>query len=253
MQVYSAAFARAYDLHWGDFARKLAPRLLQLYQSSPLYPTQRTLLDVCCGAGHLAAFFLDAGFQVTGIDLSPAMLALARQKAVAYLESGRARFIVADAADFSLDEPVGIAVATYDALNHLPDLDALRRCFACVARTVLPGGLFVFDLNTRQGLERWWNGMSFDENEELTLLTRGLLDVEGGRALTRITGFIREAGGTYTRFTETVANTIFAMQEVYAALLSGGWSSAHFAADQVFTEPIANPEEVDRVYIVAQR
>ncbi|MDD5467306.1 MAG: hypothetical protein PHS96_05840 [Anaerolineales bacterium] len=43
------------------------------------------------------------------------------------------------------------------------------------------------------------------------------------------------------------------MQDVYAALLGAGWQEANFARDQVLDEPIASPEEVGRVYVVARR
>jgi hypothetical protein len=49
------------------------------------------------------------------MDLSESMLDYARRNAAGYLESGYARFIQADARDFMLDQPVGLAVSTFDA------------------------------------------------------------------------------------------------------------------------------------------
>ena len=102
--------------------------------------TNRRLLDVCCGTGQLAVHFLDRGYRVTGLDLSDEMLTYARQNAASYVESGRARFLAGDAADFALSEQFGLAVSTFDALNHLPDKTRLRACFECVNRTLAPGG-----------------------------------------------------------------------------------------------------------------
>src|SRR5690349_17857958 len=39
----------------------------------------RSLLDVCCGPGHLAAAAVARGFSVEGIDFAPTMVALARR------------------------------------------------------------------------------------------------------------------------------------------------------------------------------
>ena len=44
-------------------------------------PTAISVLDVGCGTGFLALLFAELGHSVTGIDLAPAMLNVARQKA----------------------------------------------------------------------------------------------------------------------------------------------------------------------------
>src|SRR5205809_4388783 len=44
-------------------------------------PTPLSILDVGCGTGFLALLFAELGHSVTGIDLAPGMLNLARQKA----------------------------------------------------------------------------------------------------------------------------------------------------------------------------
>ena len=38
------------------------------------------VLDLCCGSGEAAAPWLDAGFQVTGLDVSPLALELAEKR-----------------------------------------------------------------------------------------------------------------------------------------------------------------------------
>ena len=77
-----------------------------------------------------------------------------------------ATFAQADAAKFQLDTSHGLVVATYNALNHLPDLDHLRSCFTSVAAATVSGGCFIFDLYTRQGL-REWNGISVTDTGTL--------------------------------------------------------------------------------------
>src|SRR5690606_14481303 len=155
-----------------------------------------------CGARHLALHFLEQGYRVTGIDLSVSMLEHARPKAAIYVESGQARVIQADAAHFTLERPVGLAVSTYDATNHLENLAALGSCFRSVHAALLEGGIFIFDLNTRLGLKQNWNGVHVEDTEELTLINRGIFDELGGVATTRITGYILNENGFYERFEE---------------------------------------------------
>ncbi len=246
-QAYNQDFARVYNLLFVDFVRSLAPRLHDFYTARP--DAERSLLDVCCGTGQLALYFLERGFSVTGVDLSEPMIAYARQNTSAYREW--AAFSVADAADFTIENPVGLAVSTFDALNHLPDAEALRRCFACVYAAVQDGGVFIFDLNTRVGLQRW-NGIGVTDAPDVTLINRGIYD-GGERGYTRITGFIREDDGRYTRFEENAYNTVFDLVHVRDLLEDTGWHSVYFARAADLAAPLDEPEREGRVFVVASR
>lgn len=92
-----------------------------------------SVVELACGTGRLLDF---AG---TGVDLSPAMLARAREKWPAR------RLMLADAADTGLpDREFGAAIC-FHLLMHL-DATAIRAVFAEAARLVQPGGRFVFDI-----------------------------------------------------------------------------------------------------------
>jgi len=89
MQAYGPKFATIYNLQWGGFARQVAPRLQEVYEATPLGREQKTLLDVCCGTGQLALYFLEQGYWVEGIDLSEAMLQYARENAGEWVQKDR--------------------------------------------------------------------------------------------------------------------------------------------------------------------
>jgi SAM-dependent methyltransferase len=250
MHGYSAGFARVYNLRWGSFAQHVAPLIRAYYEAQPVSANNRTLLDVCCGTGQLARLFLEAGYRVVGIDLSEPMLAYARENNAPYIQQGQARFLQADATDFHLDERFGLVVATFDALNHLEDESALRRCFQCVFAALEGNGIFIFDLNTRLGLRRW-NGINIDDGDELVIINRGIYDGGSNKAWARITGFYREGEEIYRRFEETAFNTLFDFPRVRQMLLETGWKNAHFARVQDLSAPLADPEQEGRVFIVA--
>jgi SAM-dependent methyltransferase len=250
-QTYGDIFARLYDRLWSGFATEVAPRIRGFYASQPISQRNHRALDVCCGTGQLAVDLLQHGFEVTGVDLSQPMLDRALANAADFVPDGRARFLLADAADFVLEESFGLVVSTFDALNHLPSLDALSRCFAHVAAATVGGGVFVFDLNTRSGLRRW-NGISITEADDVMVVQRGIYD-GGDRAQMLVTGFAREEDGRYQRFEESVYNSVFDLAEVRAALLRTGWQSVHFATLEHLGTPVAEPERLGRVFVVAQR
>ena len=252
MQAYGPAFARVYNEKWVDFARHVAPLIRAFYESTPLGARVKSLLDVCCGTGQLAQHFLEQGYRVTGIDLSPSMLQYACQNNASSVEAGQARFLQADAADFTLDEQFGLAVSTFDALNHLPDGEALRGCFASVFPLLLPDGLFIFDLNTRAGLT-CWNGINVREMPDHLIIDRGIYDEESDRAWVKITGFIRTEGGLYERFEETAYNTAYDLDWVRDELYRAGWHSVYFARVDDLGMPVPEPEALNRAFVIARR
>ncbi len=251
MQAYRHAFARIYDRRWSGFARQVSPLILDFYAATPAGQRKLPVLDLCCGTGQLALYFLEHGYPVTGLDLSQDMLLHARQNALSFIESGRANFVCRDASDFHIGEGFGLIVSTFDALNHLEDMHGLRRCFACAAAAGV--GYFIFDLNTRFGLKRW-NSINVDENDEDSLIIiRGIYDEQGDKAWTRVTGFVKMGDNLYERFDETVFNTVFSMQDVRRELLEAGWKDAYFALIQDLRTPIAEPEKEGRIFIVASK
>lgn len=250
MLAYQELFARIYNQKWTRFAHHVAPRIQEYYETTSIGQENRSLLDLCCGTGQLAVHFLEAGYQVLGLDLSEHMLQYARDNAREYLRQGQAQFIQGDARGFQLEEEFGLVVSTYDALNHLEDLSALRSCFASVHAVCT--GTFIFDLNTRKGLRRW-NSIQVDESDPDTLIiTRGMYDGESDRAWTKLSGLVKMDHGYYERFEETVFNTVFAMRDVERALLDTGWERVYFARIQDLNTPIAEPEEQGRVFVVAR-
>jgi SAM-dependent methyltransferase len=251
MQAYNKTFARVYNDKWSGFAKSVAPFIHDFYASTSISQENKVVLDLCCGAGHLACHFLEKGYHVVGLDLSESMLDFARENTRQYVESGQAKFIQGDATNFNLEERFGLVVATFDALNHLENEQALKNCFECVYKVCQ--GFFIFDLNTRNGLKRW-NSITVDENsEDALIITRGIYDGMSDKAWTRITGFIQTSDGLYERFEETAFNSVFEMARVKNALLDIGWKNVYFAKIQDLNTPITEPEHEGRVFIVASK
>lgn len=97
------------------------------------------MVEIGCGSGHLASRFANAGFQYTGLDLSPDMLQIAAQK------HPNGAFIQADMRHFNLPKPVDGAVMTGRTISYLIQNQDVSDCFASVRRNLKTGGLFCFD------------------------------------------------------------------------------------------------------------
>jgi SAM-dependent methyltransferase len=103
------------------------------------------VLDIGCGAGVPAdRLLVEAGMDVTGIDISPVQIDRARD-----LVSG-ATFVCCDIVDFVLDPSSFDAIVSLYALIHLP-LDDQRELLPRIFTALRPGGLLLAIV----GHERW--------------------------------------------------------------------------------------------------
>jgi 2-polyprenyl-3-methyl-5-hydroxy-6-metoxy-1,4-benzoquinol methylase/glycosyltransferase involved in cell wall biosynthesis len=102
-------------------------------------PAGSRVLDVGCGSGWLSEFFARLGYDVTGIDISPDLIEIARGRvaSVAYGADHetplRCRFLVHDAEGSPLAEEFD-AVVCYDSLHHFEDERAVVRNLAAMTR-----------------------------------------------------------------------------------------------------------------------
>ncbi len=118
----------------------------------PALPPQAQVLDLCCGSGQLIQPLLQAGYRVTGLDGSSAMLACARRNAPG------AEYVLDDARRFGLPARFDAVFSTSASLNHIATLADLAQVFARVYACLRPGGVFLFDLNHPEQMARWWRG-----------------------------------------------------------------------------------------------
>jgi ubiquinone/menaquinone biosynthesis C-methylase UbiE len=104
-------------------------------------------LDAACGTGRHAAHLVRLGYRVLGVDLTPEMLARARERVP------RAEFQTADLRNLPADDDSFDVVVCGLALAHLPELDA---AVIELARVLAPGGrLIVSVLHPFQALLGW--------------------------------------------------------------------------------------------------
>jgi 2-polyprenyl-3-methyl-5-hydroxy-6-metoxy-1,4-benzoquinol methylase len=111
-------------------------------------PPDRRLLDFGCGSGWLSEYFARLGYDVTGVDISPDLVEVARER-VERVPYGadhetplRCRFLVHDAEGAPLAEQFD-AVVCYDSLHHFEDERAVMRSLA--AMTAYGGSLFILE------------------------------------------------------------------------------------------------------------
>ena len=76
---YREDVAYIHDVGHADFALRSAPGILEILRENGV--TEGLVVDLGCGSGQWARELLWAGYRVLGIDISEAMIGLAREKA----------------------------------------------------------------------------------------------------------------------------------------------------------------------------
>jgi len=116
------------------------------YAVSKLNPSKADhVLDVGCGIGGAARYMAaNVGCRVTGIDLTPDFIAVAKALTELTGLQGRAEFEVASALDMAFEAGAFDAAITLHVAMNIPDRAGL---YAEVARVLKPGGRFcVYDV-----------------------------------------------------------------------------------------------------------
>lgn len=175
-----SAAARWYDANAARFVRTadgiaISPHL---HAFAARLPAGGRVCDAGCGSGRDAAWLLDRGFDVTGIDLSAAMVAAARAKC-----AGRGTFHVADLGDLPAPADGFHGIWAFASLLHLPKArapDVLRRMVARLAS----GGALCLSVKqgTGEAIDSAGRPMAFYAPDEISALTdaAGAVDIDLG-------------------------------------------------------------------------
>lgn len=136
-----ADYSRYYDLLYRDknyrAEAEYVARMLKVDDDRP-----RALLDVGCGTGAHLREFAALGWEAAGVDISPQMIAIARERSVG---SGEIDYQIGAAADFHFPRTFNAVVSLFHVVSYQADGDDAFRMFRNVRRHLLPGGFFIFD------------------------------------------------------------------------------------------------------------
>ncbi|MGH3076943.1 MAG: class I SAM-dependent methyltransferase [Gaiellaceae bacterium] len=144
------AFAPIYDAWASDMTEDVA------FYVDLAEEAEGPVVELAVGTGRVALPIAgQTGRKVIGIDSSPVMLAVARERAT---EAGvELELREGDMRELALDEATDLVICPYRALLHLPTWKDRRQVFERVAAALRPGGRFA------------WNAFVFDPHVAVEL------------------------------------------------------------------------------------
>lgn len=208
----------------------------------------KRVLDLACGTGSSTLALGEKGYEVTGLDLSPQMLGVAREKARE--KKREIPFIQQDMRQLALPHKVDLVVVFQDGLNYILEEDELVMVFCRVLENLNPGGLFVFDINSVDKLPTVGGEVTCYEEEGMTLIWESSLDRDTGIWEITLTGFLRGRDNLYEKFKETHRERYYPGRVINRCLARAGLDRR--AVYRAFT--LEEGRDTDqRVYYVARK
>lgn len=140
---------------------------------TPLKPG--SVLDVGCGAGNLCIPLAEAGWRVTGIDITEKAI-IAAGKA-ASKKGLKVDFIQADASEWEPTEQYDLVTSVFSVP---PDIEKRHQVYTMIRRATKPGGIIFFVIGVHNAEQKNTGPESFFGYESLNIdeIKNGLSNIE---------------------------------------------------------------------------
>ena len=131
-------YADIYEAMYSSFMNY--PQEYAYYQKILKQYKVKSLLEIGCGAGNLAALLLQHPYKYIGLDYSESMLQRARKKLPQHV------FIKGKMQQFKIPYPVDACIFTGRTSSYLKSNTDVKNTLDCIYKNLNPGGIVVFDI-----------------------------------------------------------------------------------------------------------
>ena len=247
MSAYQA-LARVYVALTGDVGyQRRADYLEKLFQKSRI--PVHTVLDLACGTGAMTAVLTERGYELIGVDDSPDMLAVAREKAAGWRGEPPV-FLHQSMPKLDLYGTVEAAVCCLDSLNYLTSPRDVQKTFERLALFIAPGGILVFDINSALYLRNLDGQVFLDETDDVYCVWRAEFEKRNRVCTYWMDIFTRREDGVWNRSVEEHRQRAYEVDELRSWLLEAGFTHIRTYGDCRMSAP---KEGEQRIYFSAVR
>jgi SAM-dependent methyltransferase len=204
----------------------------------------KTVTDLGCGTGVITNFLASKGFEVTGVDLSPDMLAIASSGD----ETGTVSWICADITSYE-GPTCGCFISTMDTIGHITDKDSLAKMFASVSGLLEEGGIFILDATTKHHFEdTLGENVFYEDYDDFTLLWVNHYDKETKINHAELTLFELCEDDLYERYDGELTARCYSSEEIEEMAKSAGLKTYAKFGDLNREEPSGKDERIFYVF-----
>ena len=191
--AYREDLAYIHDVGFGHLAKNAAQVLLDALRQSAI--DRGTVIDLGCGSGLLARELAAAGYGVLGIDISEALLNIAKER-VPTAHFRQESILKAEL------PPCAAVAAIGECFNYLFDEDNTEQALYALLRSIHealdPGGLLLFDVAEPGRIPGSGSQQAHTQGEDWAVIMSADEDRTNGLLTRRITTY-RKVGELYRR------------------------------------------------------
>jgi len=238
--IYDLLMADTPYHQWLDFTKK------------QLKSSDTRVLDLGCGTGKMSVLLSEAGYQMTGVDLSEEMLIEASQRAIA--EGQSIQWVQQDITALEGFSHYDAVVSYLDVINYLQDFSSVTQVFANVYAALNNTGVFLFDVHSTGHVAAMVNEMYAVVDEAYSYIWFCEPGQHPGEMRHDLTFFIQQ-GGLYQRFDEVHHQRTFTAAAYVDALKQVGFKTVRLYKDfEAEEQSIEQLDHVDaRLFFVAEK
>lgn len=209
----------------------------------------KRVLDIGCGTGLLSVKLAKRGAQVTGIDLSGEMLAVAEQRAGAL--SLPVQFIEQPMQQLTGFTNFDLAVIAIDSLNYIADKEDVEATFRHIYVSLAVGGVLIFDVHStfKTDVIFMEGPFTFDDGR-ISYIWETEEGEQPHSVDSELAFFIQQANGLYSRFDEVHSQRTFEVHDYVEMLMEAGFSVERIFADWEDEPP---HEESERIFFQVRK
>lgn len=235
--VYDAIMDDSLYDQWTDFSLRHFPK------------GKKKLLELACGTGIQSIRFKEAGFDVTGLDLSREMLDLAQKRSQkAGLDIP---FLEGNMLDLSSLGQFDMVTCYSDSICYMEDEVEVGQVFQEVYQHLNEGGVFLFDVHSTYQMDEVFPGYSYHENaEDFAFVWDTYADEPPHSIVHELTFFVQEEDGRFSRVDEIHEERTYDLLTYDVLLEQAGFKKVKVYADFEDKEPT---ETSARWFFVAEK
>ena len=208
-----------------------------------------TVLDLACGTGSLTLELARRGYEMIGVDQSEEMLAQAAEKCRQASEIPPL-FLHQSMDKLDLYGTIDACVCCLDSVNYVTSPQKLERAFQRVHTFLMPGGLFVFDVNTPDKLRALDGQVFLDESADAYCVWRADYSARRRVCTYGMDLFTLEPDGRWSRAEELHEEYAYEPDELEALLIRAGFSRIKQYGERKLRAPKAGE---GRIFFAARK
>ena len=182
-------------------------------------PKSGLALDCGSGTGTLICKLSRRGFNCTGVDMSPEMLNIAREK----IESAgfEPHLVCQELQDIDLYGAYHIAFCSLDTVNHILYKRDVKSFFKKLYNFIEPGGYFIFDVKTSAAFKKTVGMQTFEHEDGSVALIEG--SFSSNTAYYSISVFEAQESGLFQKYESEIEERFYSVDELKTILSAAGF------------------------------